>query len=328
MLWKSLGPGLWGCFLPLIFAIHPASSQQDTVAAASSYQVTAPPAALQLDPFYSKYVSAGGYPIVSSAQVSDFALREAAWLVDQMLAQRPDVREAMINSGSRLCIMAHNEFTTELPEWKWMADPQHDGQESRGVSARDYWDARARGMGGSETDPFCSCAEENLLGYAGDPYSTECILIHEFAHNIHLRGLNQMDPEFDRRLRAAYDAAMAAGLWKGVYAAVNHHEYFAEGVQNWFSNNRQPDHDHNHVDTREELEAYDPELAKLCREVFGDTKLVYTKPATRLRDHLAGYDPSVAPEFRWPDRLTKAQDAIHAEAVRRNREGQTDKQQP
>jgi hypothetical protein len=328
MLWKSLGPGLWGCFLSLIFAIHPASSQQDTVAAASSYQVTAPPAALQLDPFYSKYVSAGGYPIVSSAQVNDFALREAAWLVDQMLAQRPDVREAMINSGSRLCIMAHNEFTTELPEWKWMADPQHDGQESRGVSARDYWDARARGMGGSETDPFCSCAEENLLGYAGDPYSTECILIHEFAHNIHLRGLNQMDPEFDRRLRAAYDAAMAAGLWKGVYAAVNHHEYFAEGVQNWFSNNRQPDHDHNHVDTREELEAYDPELAKLCREVFGDTKLVYTKPATRLRDHLAGYDPSVAPEFRWPDRLTKAQDAIHAEAVRRNREGQADKQQP
>jgi hypothetical protein len=328
MLWKSLGPGLWGCFLSLIFAIHPASSQQDTVAAASSYQVTAPPAALQLEPFYSKYVSAGGYPIVSSAQVSDFALREAAWLVDQMLAQRPDVREAMINSGSRLCIMAHNEFTTELPEWKWMADPQHDGQESRGVSARDYWDARARGMGGSETDPFCSCAEENLLGYAGDPYSTECILIHEFAHNIHLRGLNQMDPEFDRRLRAAYDAAIAAGLWKGVYAAVNHHEYFAEGVQNWFSNNRQPDHDHNHVDTREELEAYDPELAKLCREVFGDTKLVYTKPATRLRDHLVGYDPSVAPEFRWPDRLTKAHGAIHAEAVRRNREGQTDKQQP
>ena len=34
-------------------------------------------------------------------------------------------------------------------------------------------------MGGSLTDPFCSCAEENLLAYAGDPYAKENILIHE-----------------------------------------------------------------------------------------------------------------------------------------------------
>lgn len=290
-----------------------------------TYQVTAPPAELKLDPFYTKHVSASGYSIVGSAQVSDYALREAAWLVDQMLAQRPDVREAMIASGSRMSVLAHNEFTTDLPEWRWLADRQHDGQESRGVSARDYWDARARGLGGSETDPYCSCGEENLLGYAGDPYAAECILIHEFAHNIHLRGLNRVDPEFDRRLKAAYAAAMAAGLWKGVYASVNHYEYFAEGVQNWFSNNREPDHDHNHVNTREELEAYDPELAKLCREVFGDTKLAYTLPATRLKGHLEGYDPSVAPEFCWPDRLKRASDAIHAEAVWRNREANPDK---
>ncbi|MFN5707967.1 MAG: hypothetical protein ACK56D_02015 [Planctomycetota bacterium] len=318
VLLSSLLVGLGG--LPLAGQDKPASE-----ADASTYAVTAPPEGLKLDPFYTKHISASGYPIVSSGQVSDYALREAAWLVDQMLAERPDVREAMLKSGSRLCIMAHNEFTTELPEWRWMADPQHDGRESRGVSARDYWDARARGMGGSETDPLCSCAEENLLGYAGDPYSTECILIHEFAHNIHLRGMMQIDPEFDRRLRAAYDAAMAAGLWKGVYAAVNHYEYFAEGVQNWFSNNREPDHDHNHVNTREELEVYDPELAKLCREVFGDTKLVYTKPATRLSGHLAGYDPGTSPEFQWPERLQRAQEAIYAEAVRRNREAQADK---
>ncbi len=288
-------------------------------------EIGTPPTDLKVDPFYSKYISASGYPIVASAEVNDYALREAAWLVDMMLARRPDVREAMIKSGSRLCIIAHNEYTTDLPEWKWMADPQRDGRQSPGVSARDFWDARARGMGGSETDPFCSCGEENLLGYAGDPYSTECILIHEFAHNIHLRGLNQVDPQFDRRLRAAYTAAMSAGLWKGVYASVNHCEYFAEGVQSWFNNNRENDHDHNHVDTRAELEAYDPELAKLCREVFGETELVYTKPATRLRGHLAGYDPMSAPEFRWPERLRQAKEAILAEAMRRNRDAQTDK---
>ena len=68
-------------------------------------------------PFYTQVVRANGYPICASAKVSPFALKEAAYLVDQMLAQRPDVRAAMIKSGSRLCILAHNEFTTDQPEF-------------------------------------------------------------------------------------------------------------------------------------------------------------------------------------------------------------------
>jgi hypothetical protein len=172
-------------------------------------------------------------------------------------------------------------------------------------------------MGGSETDPFCSCAEENLLGYPGDPYSTECILIHEFAHSIHLRGMANVDPGFDGRVQRAHAAAVAAGLWRGTYAAVDHHEYFAEGVQSWFDDNRENDHDHNHVDTRAELEEYDPALAALCREVFGDTVLRYTKPATRLHGHLEGYDPSMTPTFVWPERLAEARRLIHAAAQSR-----------
>ena len=73
---------------------------------------------------------------------------------------------------------------------------------------------------------------------------------------------------FDERVENAWQRAVERGLWHGKYASTNHHEYFAEGVQSWFSNNRQPDHDHNHVDTRAELRAYDPDLAKLCEEVF------------------------------------------------------------
>jgi len=267
-------------------------------------KVVAPPPRHSADGFYSKYVEAGGYPIVGSTNVSDFAMLEAAYLVDLLLARRPDVRRAMIDSGSKLCVIAHNEFTTDLPEFARLRP-------------KDYWDARARGTGGSSTDPFCSCGEENLLGYESDPYAAECILIHEFAHNIHLRGMAAVDPTFDGRLRAAYDRAMEQGLWRGKYAAVNHREYFAEGVQSWFDNNRPPDHDHNHVDTREELLEYDPELARFCREVFGDTELKYTKPATRLNAHLAGYDPSKAPKFVWPERLEKARNEIREQARKR-----------
>ena len=84
----------------------------------------------------------------------------------------------------------------------------------------------------------------------------------------------------------------------------------AEGVQSWFNNNRPPDHDHNHVDTRKELKAYDPGLAALCEEVFGKTELVYTKPASRLTGHLRGYNPRKAPTFKWPARVLKAQQEI------------------
>jgi hypothetical protein len=276
-----------------------------------------PPDPEGIPAFYTQRIKAGGFPIVASAKVSPYALKEAAYLVDLMLAKRPDVRAAMIKSGARLSILAWNEFTTDQPEWQWLAKEPVQG--FTGISARDYRDARARGMGGSVNDPFCSCAEENLLGYRGDPYAAECILIHEFAHNIHLRGMVNVDPTFDRRVKTTYDAAIKAGLWKGKYAGVNHHEYFAEGVQSWFDNNRVNDHDHNHVHLRSQLIEYDPGLAALCREVFGDTELKYTKPATRLTAHLAGYDPAKAPEFVWPERLQDVRKQIRAAAQARDR---------
>lgn len=275
-----------------------------------------PPDADGIPAYYTQRVDAGGFPIVASDSVNPFALKEAAYLINLMLAKRPDVRDAMVASGARMCIIAYNEYTTDQPEFVRLAMSAPRGFES--LSGKDYWDARARGLGGSETDPFCSCGEENLLAYEGDPYATECILIHEFAHNIHLRGMVNVDPTFDARLRATYDAAMSDGLWAGKYASTNHHEYFAEGVQSWFDDNRENDHDHNHVDTREELLEYDPRLAEICREVFGDTELRYTKPVTRLHGHLEGYDPKQSPSFKWPARLKMAKQKIRQAAEERN----------
>ncbi len=101
-----------------------------------------------------------------------------------------------------------------------------------------------------------------------------------------------VNPTFDTRLKAAYEAAMKAGLWKGKYASVNHHEYFAVGVAAWYGHNRFNDFDHNHVHTRAQLLEYDPRLGVLCREVFGNAEWKYTRPATRLNGHMSGYDPA------------------------------------
>ncbi len=266
--------------------------------------------------FYTQRVSANGFPIVASEKVNPYALKEAAYLVNLMLANRPDVRTAMITSGARMCIMGRDEYTTDLPEFARLGEEKDPAFPN--LTGKEFWDARARGTGGSETDPYCTTAEENLLGYPGDPYAAECILIHEFAHSIHLRGMLNVDATFDRRLMETYNAAMKAGLWKGKYAAVNHHEYFAEGVQSWFDNNRVNDHDHNHVHLRSQLIEYDPGLAAICREVFGDTVIKYTKPATRLTDHMSGYNPASAPKFVWPERLAKAKGEIRRQAQARD----------
>ncbi|MDP6794452.1 MAG: amidohydrolase family protein [Verrucomicrobiota bacterium] len=251
------------------------------------------PEHLDLPAFYKKSTNVNGFPIVSSGKVSDYALKEAAHLVDKMIGHRQDIIDNMIRRNCRLVVMAHEEFTTQVPEHSHLSPAK-------------FWDRRARGLGSSRTDPVASCAEENLLCYPGDPYSTENILIHEFAHAIHLNGIYDVDPTFDRRLATAYEASIANGLWKGKYAAKNKAEYWAEGVQSWFNTNRPPDHDHNHVNTREELKKYDPGLAKLTREIFGDTAWRYKRPSQRNNlAHLHGFDPLKAPTFRWPERLQK-----------------------
>jgi len=243
----------------------------------------------KLAPFYEKFIDLDGLPVVGSTNVSDYAMREAVWIVRQMLPNRADILHALASNHVRLAVMAWNEFTTDVPE--------HSDLESKV-----YWDRRARGLGATPRRPAVSCAEENLLGYPGDPYATENICIHEFSHAIHEMGMSRIDPSFDKRLRAAFRAAKDAGLWKGTYAASNPMEYWAEGAQSWFDNNREDDSLHNHVNTRAELKEYDPALAKLCAEVFGDLPWRYQKPAVRApegRAHLAGYDASKAPRFQW-----------------------------
>ena len=107
---------------------------------------------------------------------------------------------------------------------------------------------------------------------------------NEFSHAIHLMGLNTVDSSFESRLAKAYDEARRKGLWSDTYAITNKEEYWAEGVQSWFDTNREHDSEHNHVNTRGELNRYDPALATLLVEIFGDTEWRYT-PATE-RTHL------------------------------------------
>ena len=262
---------------------------------------TPPPRAVReafdLDPFYQQWVDVGGFPIVASKKVSPYALKEAAWIVWQMIEHRRNVLlRAMVQNKLRLVVIAHTEMLTQIPDHSNM-HPNF------------YWDKRARGLGSTSDDPTVSCSEENMLNYPGDPYAGEHVQIHEFAHALHWIW-DTVTPGFDDRLRTEYDAAIRKGLWQGTYAGSNHHEYWAEGVQSWFNANWENTWVHNHVNTRSELKEYDPRLAVLLTEVFGDRNWRYTSvPARADQLHLQGFDPQDSPTFVWPPALL----ALHEE---------------
>ena len=253
-----------------------------------------------LKPFYKKALIIESFPILSSEKVPDAALYEAAHIIQTMLKNRPDILRELGKNKIRYSIMGVDERTCDIPEHSDLTPPA-------------YWNRRARGLGATPQRPSVSCGEENLLANSGDPYSTESICVHEFAHAIHDTALKTLDPTFDKRLHELYKIAMAKGLWAKKYAATNRHEYWAEAVQSWFGTNREPDHDHNHVNTREELIEYDPAIAKLCAEIFGANEWVYRKPThpDRKTDlHLKNLERLNLKPFKWSDIESRAYEAL------------------
>jgi len=94
---------------------------------------------------------------------------------------------------------------------------------------------------------------------------------------------------------------------KKCYGYKYRNEYWAEGVQCWYDTNRTMDHDHNHISTREQLKAYDPLLAALCKDVLGDSKWRFVSPRKRSgRGHLKDFDPSKSPKVVDPVHIDNA----------------------
>ena len=245
--------------------------------------------AFELDPFYQQWIDVEGLPVVASAKVNPYALKEAAWQIRQMIGHRPDVLQALVPPKMRFTVIGYTELLTDIPEY-------HD-------QGPDFLTYRYRGIGGSGLSghPAVSASEENLLHYPGINSSYN-ILIHEFAHVVHLFGLKIVDPTFDGRLEIAYNAAIAKGLWQGTYASSDRREYWAEGTQAWF-NPKGGSSFNNYGNTRQVLKAYDPGLASLLTEIYGDGRWRYTPPATRTHlPHLQGFDPQSSPTFQgWPE---------------------------
>lgn len=246
--------------------------------------IVAPPAGLA-DPFYARYVDADGIPILSSARVPDRALLAARAIVEGMLAHRPDLARMLVIWHFRVAIMAPDESTTDLPEqrdWKKPArdDPRltycerkHYDERIGRLSDRDYWDARARGMGGRLT----SGSVEDLLGERSSRYYGETIFLHEFSHDV-LDAIQAVDPRLYAEVEHAYASALKQGRWKREYASTSVGEYWAEGSQFWFNSNRIAIFDGRRILSDADLKAYDPALYAALGKAYGSTHHIAADP--------------------------------------------------
>lgn len=207
------------------------------------------------------------------------------------MGERREILGALARRRIRIAVLGTSEVITDIPE-------------NSKLEPRCYWNRRARGAGPTLDRPVATCGEENLLDLDGDPHPREGMFVHEFAHAVQFAAMPEIDPTFESRLAAAFERAKEHGLWAHTYALTNHDEYWAEGAQSWFDANRANDEEHGPIDTREKLREYDPPLAALLVEVFGDSAWRYMKPFRRSsaeRVHLRGLDRRQAPSFSWPD---------------------------
>ncbi len=233
-----------------------------TTAAVDGCAIGPVPAAAGLDPFYTQGCQVDGFWIVANDVVDPEALLRASETVEAVFATDERLASTLTATGIRLGIIGRDQRTTEMPEYRDLneAFPETD------------WDTRARGLGATLERPLVSAGEENVLCLPGDRYEGEDILLHEFSHVLHEFGYAALDPGFDNDLFAAFQQASADGTWADTYAATNHFEYWAEGVQSYLDRNLTADPAdgvHGPIDTEAELRAADPALHALIDRRLG-----------------------------------------------------------
>ena len=228
--------------------------------------VTAPPPELGLDPFYGKYASACGIPVVGSPKVQDQALIHAARLVTALTGARPTLRQRMIRQRVRVALLAVTESATALPEYAYMRRVEEA-------------DPASRGYRGRRSLPLVSVGEENVLCYSSDRYREDPLLVRRLALAMLEFGLEEDIPDFSVALKKAHYAARSNRTGKTPSSTrQDFEEYWAEGARSWF----QTGDSAGSSTTRQALRTADPQLAVLLEKVFGPQSVEYC-PSTAVQ---------------------------------------------
>jgi len=199
--------------------------------------------------FYKKFVSANGIPIMSSKDVSDYALKECARIIRGVTGDLdPRYLPALIKEKQRISLWAKNATACSIPE---VAKP---------CDLDDFQGGMAWGniLILQETSFQCDERGNAWIGR---------VLVHEFMHAVNGR-FDQIDKNVQKALEQAYENAKKKKLWpKDEYGMLSWAEYFAVGGQTWFEANEQR-HCEMKACNRNELQKKDKLLYNVVARAF------------------------------------------------------------
>ncbi len=216
----------------------------------------------EFDGFYTKCVTVYSIPICSTDDVPDEALFKAYDVVEiwlrKIAGEYPEIIKRMNKHGVSMIVVGENETNSMHPSWK--------GWES---------DTERRGGGGIVTTVLV----EDLIVPESDTWRrTFAGLVHEATHTLLTYGIGDAQgvgarSDIYERILACYENAVANNMYPAPneYDASNYHEYFAGQVGRFFNGSptELPVENADKLTDREELEAYDPDIYGICRELFG-----------------------------------------------------------
>ncbi len=225
------------------------------------YPLGPPPDHVRWYASFDKYLDADGIAVISTENVADEALFRAAAIFDEMLINRPDIRETLIRHRVHIVVVGRSEDTFDLTPYRQYRDR---------IELEAFGDEGPRGLGPNRLTPTL-IPEENLLCDHDDPYLGHDVAVHEFAHAIDFAIRSGISSGgFSQSLASAYRSGAESGPWDGTHAGRNTAEYWATGVQSWFG---LVGPFYPHKNNRLDLIQYAPDLARLVDETLGDFEL-------------------------------------------------------
>lgn len=221
------------------------------------HQLGPPPVHVRWYASFDKYLDADGIAIIATEKVADEALFRAAAILDDMLINRPDIREILIRQRVHVVVVGHDEQTFDLTPYRQYRDI---------VKLEPHGPGGPRGLGPNQFTPTL-VPEENVLCHGDSSWGYD-IVIHEYAHAIdYALSRGTSSGNFSSSLARAYRAGMDSDLWDGSYGATNTAEFWAEAVGAWVGTGQSFNMP---FKNRLHLLEHSPEVAKLITDTLGD----------------------------------------------------------
>ncbi|KAL3891519.1 hypothetical protein ACJMK2_003780, partial [Sinanodonta woodiana] len=172
--------------------------------------------------------------VVATHDVSDNAHKIAATTVARMTQHMSPSLFQTLTTYTKVGLFTKAETLTVYPEYAGLATPPGCESSCSGYCASSCtFDGRKYSSLAGAGGVMAVVVDDNVLCNSNDAYDQRSnILVHEYAHTIHMYGLSST---FRNRIYAAYAKDKTSSTWlTDAYSMSNEFEYFAAASQSFF----------------------------------------------------------------------------------------------